>query len=359
MSMSKAKRFWVKLKRGFRDRYADTQDDMAHTSPWLKAGLGALALYLLLVMGLGIYWSMTPGLFSVEDNLTVKVDERGGERRAGAAMAATLIRVAETLQDKPGGYLTNDITPPGVWLDNLPAWEYGVVIQVRDASKAMREAFSRSQSQSREDEDLALAESRFNFNTSSWIMPATEKQYQEGIKFTRRYLDRLTGVDGSNGERAHFYSRADNLRYWLSTVETRLGSLSQRLSASVGQRRLDTDLPDWGEREQVASNEVEVKTPWLEIDNVYYEARGSAWALIHLLKAAERDFAQVLDDKNARPSLGQIIRELEATQRSIMSPVILNGSGFGVLANHSLVMGSYISRANAALIDLNNLLDRG
>jgi hypothetical protein len=39
--------------------------------------------------------------------------------------------------------------------------------------------------------------------------------------------------------------------------------------------------------------------------------------------------------------------------------MILNGSGFGVLANHSLVMASYISRANAAIIDLRDLLSQG
>jgi hypothetical protein len=37
----------------------------------------------------------------------------------------------------------------------------------------------------------------------------------------------------------------------------------------------------------------------------------------------------------------------------------MNGSGFGLFANHSLVMASYISRANAAVIDLRNLLERG
>ena len=58
-------------------------------------------------------------------------------------------------------------------------------------------------------------------------------------------------------------------------------------------------------------------------------------------------------------SLQQIIRELEATQETVYSPMILNGSGFGVLANHSLVMASYISRANAAVIDLRNLLEQG
>jgi hypothetical protein len=37
----------------------------------------------------------------------------------------------------------------------------------------------------------------------------------------------------------------------------------------------------------------------------------------------------------------------------------MNGTGFGPIANHSLVMASYISRANAAVIDLRNLLARG
>ena len=144
-------------------------------------------------------------------------------------------------------------------------------------------------------------------------------------------------------------------------IEKRLGSLSQRLSASVGQRRLNTDLA--GDPDAAASTnepmELEIQTPWLEIDDVFYESRGAAWALIHFLKAAEVDFADVLDKKNARVSLQQIIRELEATQATVWSPIILNGSGFGLWANHSLVMANYISRANAALIDLRELLAQG
>ena len=89
------------------------------------------------------------------------------------------------------------------------------------------------------------------------------------------------------------------------------------------------------------------------------EARGATWALLHFLKAVEVEFYDVLEDKNALVSLQQIIRELEATQQSVFSPVILNGSGFGMLANHSLVMANYISRANAALIELSELLSQG
>jgi hypothetical protein len=97
----------------------------------------------------------------------------------------------------------------------------------------------------------------------------------------------------------------------------------------------------------------------MQIDNVFYEARGTSWALLHFLQAIEIDFADVLDKKNARASVRQIVRELEMTQQPVHAPIIVNGEGFGLLANHSLVMASYISRANAAIIDLRELLSQG
>jgi hypothetical protein len=137
--------------------------------------------------------------------------------------------------------------------------------------------------------------------------------------------------------------------------------LSQRLSASVGQRRINTDLAGaTGARQSTDSpQEIIVKTSWWDIDNVFYEARGTSWALVHFLKAIEVDFHDVLEKKNALASVQQIIRELEMTQHAIYSPMIVNGRGFGLLANHSLVMASYISRANAAIIDLRELLSKG
>lgn len=203
-----------------------------------------------------------------------------------------------------------------------------------------------------------MAEPRYHFDSGSWILPSSESEYRQAQDYTRGYFRRLS--DSTQAE-AQFFARADNLRYWLSTVNTRLGSLSQRLSASVGQRRINTDLAgDSGASQStVAPREMEVKTPWLEIDDVFYEARGTTWALIHFLKALEVDFADVLAKKNARVSLQQIIRELEASQETLWSPLILNGTGFGLVANHSLVMASYISRANAAIIDLRDLLLQG
>src|SRR6185295_1964943 len=102
-----------------------------------------------------------------------------------------------------------------------------------------------------------------------------------------------------------------------------------------------------------------VSTPWSQIDDVFYESRGYTWALLEQLKAIQVDFAPILQRKNAAVSLKQVIRELEESQKPIWSPVILNGSPFGLFGNHSLTMANYVSRANAAVIDLKSLLDRG
>ena len=148
-------------------------------------------------------------------------------------------------------------------------------------------------------------------------------------------------------------------------VEKQLGSLSQRLSASVTHTRHDTDLANDPNATQstpgpAASGEpLFVQTPWRKIDDNFYEARGAAYALIHILKAVEVDFKPVLDNKNAKVSVQQIIAELQQTQASIWSPMILNGGGFGFFPNHSLVMANYISRASAQIANLRALLARG
>ncbi|TVZ40026.1 hypothetical protein P886_4443 [Alteromonadaceae bacterium 2753L.S.0a.02] len=346
------------LQQAASSRVQDWRSDLAETNRWFRIALIVVALYLLVALVLGIIWSFEPDTFDVREAALAEVGGSEDKVVTGVVTTAALITVVDTMLNKPGGYLSNDVAPPGIWLDNIPNWEYGVLIQVRDLTKAMREAYSRSQSQSTEDKDLASAEPQFNFDNRSWLLPPSEKEYADGVKYLRSYLKRL--ADPSQPS-AQFYTRADNLNYWLSTVETRLGSLSQRLSASVGQRRLNTDLagaPGATNATQMPS-ELEVKTPWMEIDDVFYEARGTAWALIHFLKAMQMDFADVLEKKNAVVSVQQIVRELEGTQQTVFSPIILNGSGFGMLANHSLVMANYISRANAAIIDLRELLKQG
>jgi hypothetical protein len=319
---------------------------------WLHVSGYSLGVVLLLMIGAAWHWSRTPEVFWVNDR------PNGDRTVIGYASTDTLIRVAETLLDKPGGYLTNDMTPPSVFLDNIPNWELGVLQQVRDLARVIRNDYSRSQSQSREDPDITNAEPKFFFDNDSWILPPTESEYRDAIQGFKKYRDRLSGIGGSD---AQFFARADNLREWLAQVEKRLGSLSRRLGDSVAIDVINTDLA--GDRAAVANttlgDQVPVRTPWLQIDDIFFEARGTAWALVHFFRAAELDFAKVLADKNARVSVRQIIRELEASLTPLRSPMVMNGGGYGLFANHSLVMANYLARANAGIINLRELLDQG
>ncbi|MDX1656624.1 MAG: DUF2333 family protein, partial [Candidatus Competibacteraceae bacterium] len=78
---------------------------------------------------------------------------------------------------------------------------------------------------------------------------------------------------------------------------------------------------------------------------------------LHVLRAVEVDFAPVFGSRNADQALRRIIHKLEQTQYPVTSPMILNNTGFGMLTNHSLILASYLSRANAAIIDLRILLE--
>ena len=320
--------------------------------------IGIPAALILLCLVAMFFLNHEPPQFNPVGRASLHAQAHGHQVVTGYTTTSTLIETVDVLLSKRGGYLSNDILPPWVFLDNVPNWEFGVLTQVRDLARALRNDFSRSQTQSTEDADLAEADPLFHYDNARWIPPDTEGRYRKGMDALERYLTRLSSPSETD---AQFYARADNLGDWLAIVEKRLGSLSQRLSASVGQVRLNTDLSgDPDARQSTDSPDVlVVKTPWTQIDDVFYEARGTAWVLVHFLHAMEVDFDDVLRKKNAVVSFRQIIRELEATQTPLHSPMVLNGSQFGLFANHSLIMANYIARANAAIIDLRKLLQEG
>jgi hypothetical protein len=321
------------------------------TGKWTKVTVWSVGFILLLMIIVGIWASREPKVFWVN---------RSAEQETaivGFSTVDTLIRVGEVLLTKNGGYLTNDKLPPFVFLDNIPSWELGVINQMRDLGRVMRDDYTRSQSQSKEDPDVAEGAPKFFYDNNSWVFPTTESEYRDGIRYFTSYRDRLAAGDPDTV----FYARADNLREWLSQVEKRLGSLTRRLGNSVARTRINDDLAGDSAAEAAGPqpDTVDVRTSWWKTDNIFFEARGTAWALVHFFRAAEFDFAHVLRDKNAEASVRQIIRELEASLTPLRSPIVLNGGGYGLTANHSLVMANYLARANAAVINLRELLDQG
>lgn len=300
---------------------------------WDAAPVVTVSLFLFLVfLGvLGWYWSREPSVFTVA---------KAGADKPGQVLAQAMVQVGTTLHDKRGGYLRNDLLPPGLLLDNIPSWELGVLHQLRDMTRALHRDMGLSHAPYVEDRDLALAESALNVTPESWLFPMAERELVRGSDALAAYNSRL-----GRGE-AHFYPRIVYLQRWLMDVDASLGVLSTRLNSAV---------PDhavlFAASGGAALPGVE-ETAWSGIDNVFYEARGGAWALLHLLKAVEVEFGSELERRQSLLSLRAAIHELEATQQTLWSPVILNGSGFGLFANHSLIMANYLNRAQSDLADV-------
>src|SRR5690554_1527533 len=122
----------------------------------LLRALAALVLgYVIVVLVLMFYWDSEPAVFDVRENAREQM-RVGTDTVVGDVTTAALVRVMHTVLEKRGGYLSNDIFPPGVFMDNMPSWEFGVITQSRDLVRALRNDFSRSQTQSVEDVDLVV-----------------------------------------------------------------------------------------------------------------------------------------------------------------------------------------------------------
>lgn len=347
---------------------SDTQQttpQRARRRPWGKLLLSALAVYLVVLIALVIYWCRQPATFNVEQLTQQETVALGGQPVPGTHFVAATIGVADTLLTKPGGLTHNDRFPPGVLLDNCPSWECGVIMALRDALRALRDDFSRTKSQSAENLDLKRADLQFSMDPKFWIMPAAEDEYRKGIDALERYFQALSTGNLTFGR---FSVRADNLSEYLALVEKRLGNFGLRLSSSSADPRLSAAFypADTAAKieqlpmiEGADSQPSAQRTAPNRVDDVFYCARGYSWALLHFVEALQIDFAPVIADKQAQPALEQIERDLQGAIKGMRSPIVLNGNGFGLLANHSLVLASYIARINAAVIDLRILLQQG
>ena len=134
----------------------------------------ALSAAVLVVCGVLMFWfNDEPALFDPIERANLHAASHGHTSVTGTATTSTLLEVVDVMLNKRGGYLSNDIMPPWVLLDNVPNWEFGVLTQVRDLARVMRNDFSRSQTQSTEDPDLSQADPLFHYANDRWLPPAT------------------------------------------------------------------------------------------------------------------------------------------------------------------------------------------
>ena len=302
-----------------------------------KPLLGLVVVYLVVTLALGAWWSLTPDDFNVQQASAEQRGRLGADASKaappdtspagrGAVIVATQMTLLDTLLDKPGGYLRNDMLPPGLWLDNMPAWELGVLKQARSEADTLAEKGTR------EEGALKEAQERLDGDSQDWLYPSTEHRIAKARDAYAVVLNDL------NQQHDALPAEGDVPAYWLSRVARRLDDLTYRLLASVADPEAMREL-------EVDVEQLPGRTPWYRVDDIFFEARGQAWALEHLLAAMDADYGDVVTAADAEPLVERLQAELKQAQRTLWSPVVLNGTGFGIFANHSLMMAAYTQRA--------------
>jgi len=166
------------------------------------------SLLLVVLICMMWWWDKEEPLYDNVAQTRVGAEARGEQVVVGTLTTDALVQVVDRMLHKRGGYLSNDMLPPGVLMDNMPNWEFGVLVQSRDLARALRNGFSRSLTQSIEDEDLAEAEPLLSSANDRWLLPSSESQYSDALIYLERYRARLQDAHASD---AQFYARADNL----------------------------------------------------------------------------------------------------------------------------------------------------
>ena len=164
--------------------------DMSQTARILWISIPSALLIICLAM---MFWlNHEPDHFNTIERATQHAEEHGHRVVTGYTTTSTIIETVDVLLNKRGGYLSNDILPPWVFLDNVPNWEFGVLTQVRDITRAMRNDFSSSQTKSTKDLDLIESDTMFHYDSERLIPTDTEVRYRKAKTSLEGYINRLS-----------------------------------------------------------------------------------------------------------------------------------------------------------------------
>jgi len=330
----------------------------------LRVGIGLV----ILGTALGIYWNLMPPTFKVEQKATTMAlteghREEGEALPPGYRFVSTLIYLTEDcFLDKPGGLMSNDWNPVSRITDNMRHWEKGFIFQMRVMVQGLRFNLSRIGPQSKDHPQLAKADPLYNFKETSFALPSSERQYRNGVKELRDYLQAMSE---SQSEAEYFSARQDQLIDFLGRQLPILGGYTAQLQQNIGAPRYDIavltstqgELGE-GEERAVVPKTQKPNSFW-ERDDTFYEVRGGVYVLYHVMLALRKDCEVLINDAKAMGTMNRIINELESANKPMLSPMVLNGTEFGVVQNHSLVLASHLAKAHLAIQELQRQLRGG
>ena len=114
----------------------------------------------------------------------------------------------------------------------------------------------------------------FHYDSERWIPPATEGRYRKGVDHLEDYLSAWPTRPSRTPSSMHAPTTWPT--GWPSWKNA-WAPCPSGFPPAPGQLRVNTDLSGDAEARQSTGtpDQMMVKTPWLEIDDVFYETRGT------------------------------------------------------------------------------------
>ena len=283
-----------------------------------------------------IYYYRFPDFFELA------VPER---QKPGVYTTNTLIRTAEGMT---AHWLPNDVLWPTVLLDNPQNFQLGQLEAVRYAVKGLRDDLSRMRTTDQIDPDIDRAAANFFFEPTRWAFPSAESRYKRAIADLQRYRERL------ERDEAAFSPRADNLHKFLGDLASLLGGVSNRLANAP--RDIQIRITEETAGDTTADREQEIRhlTPWRQLDDNFYYARGVLYVIRQLMLAVKYDFSDIIAQRNAGSLVTAIVRTLDRAQFEPL--IIANGDRGSLWANHSLQLQALLEDTRQKMRSLQNVL---
>lgn len=281
------------------------------------------------------------------DFFEVKPDE--ARDTPGLTTAQTMVSLAAVMNQR---WLPNDFLWPTRLMDNPQNFQLGYLEGLRYTVRVMRDKVTRLRTTDKIDKDMEAAFVLLSNDPTRWILPSSETKYRAAEARLEKYRENL-----AQGQ-AHFYPRADNLNELLDQYISILGGENTKLSNAPRFKGQEHGLSEETAGDEYTQGETYTmrQTPWRQIDDNFYHARGVAFVLRHMMIAIKYDFANILKIKNAGELVDLIIERLDQAQFEPL--IVLNGSRGAVFANHSLQLQSLLEDARQKMASLQDMLNQ-
>jgi hypothetical protein len=220
----------------------------------------------------------------------------------------------------------------------MPAFQRGIMTGIARFTIEMSDQIGRTRGSSQADPDLQKAAGLLNYSPYVWLfdfstswLPTTssQTQYRAGLAALKNYNKRL-----STGN-AVFERRADNLIETINRMANDLGAASaataERIENGSG-FNFNTDA------------------------DLYYHTKGRMYATYLLMRELQRDFADIVKEKQLEAVWAQTMESLKAGMRLNNFFVLNAAPDSAMLPNHLAAQGFFLMRARTQMYEITNIL---